>query len=103
MTTPQLYSSSRFGRQRRLVQSRLPRRRMTSYRCSGCGILNWAINDLSGMAHTRTGGKPSECTGRYQPAETTTRHTPQAAASSPKPDSGGPGVQPLAYWPISSP
>jgi hypothetical protein len=42
---------------------------MTEYRCSSCGVVNRAINDLTGMAHTRTGGKPSGCQGVYQPAE----------------------------------
>jgi hypothetical protein len=40
---------------------------VTTYRCSGCGVINRAINDLTGMAHTRTGGKPSGCQGTYRP------------------------------------
>jgi hypothetical protein len=40
---------------------------MRTFECSGCGVRNRAINDLSGMAHTRTGGKPSGCTGTYRP------------------------------------
>jgi hypothetical protein len=38
---------------------------VTIYRCSGCGMANTAINDLQNMAHTRTGGKPSGCRGRW--------------------------------------
>lgn len=38
---------------------------MTLYRCSSCGVENTAINDLTGVAHTRTAGKPSGCDGRY--------------------------------------
>jgi hypothetical protein len=42
------------------------------YRCSGCGVINRAVNDLTGIAHTMTGGKPSGCNGIYQPAEEVT-------------------------------
>jgi DNA-directed RNA polymerase subunit RPC12/RpoP len=40
---------------------------VTAYRCSGCGAEQTAINDLAGMAHTRTAGKPSRCSGRWRP------------------------------------
>jgi hypothetical protein len=36
-----------------------------SYRCSGCGVINRASNDLTGIKHTTTGGKPSGCEGTY--------------------------------------
>jgi hypothetical protein len=66
---------------------------VTSYRCDGCGVVNRAVNDLSGMAHTRTGGKPSECSGRYQPAERVARHTrPSVAVSRGGPGDTSPGV-----------
>jgi hypothetical protein len=65
---------------------------MTSYRCDGCGVTNRASNDLSGMAHTTTGGKPSECEGRYRLAiHTPTRVDTLAGAQSPKPVEGVPG------------
>jgi hypothetical protein len=40
-----------------------------TYVCSGCGATNRAINDLTGMAHTQTGRKPSGCDGRWWPAD----------------------------------
>jgi hypothetical protein len=42
---------------------------MRDYRCDGCGVLNRACNDLTGMRHTVTARRPSRCGGRYQPAE----------------------------------
>jgi hypothetical protein len=42
---------------------------VTSYRCDGCGVVNRAVNDRSGMAHTRTGGKRSGCDGRWMRLE----------------------------------
>lgn len=38
---------------------------MDAYRCDGCGVINHAINDLTGMPHTHTARKPSKCQGRY--------------------------------------
>jgi hypothetical protein len=43
---------------------------MARYRCDGCGMRQTAINDISGQAHTRTGGRPSRCPGRWWPEET---------------------------------
>ena len=40
---------------------------MSDYRCSGCGVINRAINDLTGIRHTMTGGKPSGCEGSFYP------------------------------------
>jgi hypothetical protein len=42
---------------------------MTVYRCSGCGMENRAINELAGVAHARTGRKPSGCAGRWMRLE----------------------------------
>jgi hypothetical protein len=33
--------------------------------CSGCGIENVSANNLNGVRHIQTGGKPSKCDGRY--------------------------------------
>jgi hypothetical protein len=52
------------------------------YRCTGCGVTNRAINDLTGLRHTQTGRKPSDCKGHYEPAQEVTpaTATPVAAA-----------------------
>lgn len=42
---------------------------MTTYRCDRCQVQNTAINDLAGVRHTRTGGKPSKCQGTYRPVD----------------------------------
>jgi hypothetical protein len=42
------------------------------YRCTGCGVVNRAINDLTGLRHTQTGRKPSECEGHYEPSKEVT-------------------------------
>jgi hypothetical protein len=45
------------------------------------------------MAHTRTGGKPSECSGRYQPAEASgTPHPPIRGSEQRGPGDTSPGV-----------
>jgi hypothetical protein len=36
---------------------------MKTNRCHSCLITNRGINDLSGVRHTETGGKPSRCPG----------------------------------------
>jgi hypothetical protein len=51
---------------------------VTAYRCDGCRATQTAFNDLAGMAHTRTGGKPSRCPGRWWPV-------PGRAAAAPRP------------------
>ena len=54
---------------------------MREYRCTGCGVVNRAINDLTGLRHTQTGRKPTECEGHYEPAEEVTRSTATPATA----------------------
>jgi hypothetical protein len=54
---------------RRLLERRQPGGTVREYRCTGCGVINRAANNLTGMAHTTTGGKPSGCNGTYQLVE----------------------------------